>query len=109
METKTKFDIEDTVCFLSADDCLYDGHTNNKWIKENEIFVVVGMIHEIKIETGGSGSVGITYRIRVIPNNSKEQWLWLPEEMLSPDIVQLGIDVSKRFYVSGVREKRKNL
>jgi len=105
METKTKFDVNDTVCFLSADSKLYDGHVNNTYLKENEIFVAIGMIYDIKIETGGNNRINITYKVKVHPNNNPEHWLWLPEEMCSPDIVQLGIDVSKKFYVSGKPKK----
>jgi hypothetical protein len=108
MEIKTRFNVEDTVFFLTTtQDILAMGdHPQNK------PFVCEGIVTSFRIGYQYEKLV-ISYTVKVRNgrcNDGSINWKWMEVEegWLAPDLVQLGQNVSNRFRVNAlVKENEK--
>ena len=103
MEIKTKFNIKDTVYFLTANQDYLDN--DERTLKLGEVFVCKGEVGQIDIHcnyTETHDNVCSVY-IRV-PNGTKQ--VQVHEDFCAADPTQLGVDVTNRYYKSGENNKK---
>jgi hypothetical protein len=100
MEIKTKFDVGDTLVFLTTDTSFMN-YSDNDY---NKAFVCEGIVESIRFELK-HGKQEIVYTVKV--RNATRQghnWIDVNEQWCAPDVVQLGQDVSNRFNVHRLKE-----
>jgi len=100
MDIKTKFNVDDTVFFLTTTQDIFamGDHPQNK------PFVCEGVVTSFRIGYKYE-KLGITYTVKVrngrcADNSINWKWMEVEEGWLAPDLVQLGQDVSNRFKVN---------
>lgn len=102
MEIKTKFNIKDIVYFLTTNQDYLDNA--EKTLKVGEVFVCKGEIGQIDIQYNNE-SHDIIYSVYIkVLNETK--LIRVHENFCAPDLTQLGVNVTNRYYKSGENNKK---
>jgi len=100
MEIKTKFDVEDTLVFLTTNDAILNGSSGNP----NKPFVCEGIVDSIGFEfKHGKPTTVYNVMVRELGRDGYK-WVEVDEKWCAPDATQLGLDVTHRFRFHGVKE-----
>jgi len=99
MKVKTKFDVGDTVYFLSAEPDYIDQNNSDHHLKIGEVFVIKGKVGNIHITGKSENKYDVEYRVCIRALGGVNE-IGVHESMCASDIVQLGVNVSNCYYVS---------
>ena len=100
MEIKTKFNVGDTLVFLTTN----TSFINYSDMDYNKTFVCEGIVESIRFELKhGKQEIVYTVKVRDAARQGNK-WIDVDEQWCAPDVVQLGQDVSNRFNVHRLKE-----
>jgi hypothetical protein len=109
MEIKTKFNVDDTVFFLTTTDRIM----NFGELADNKPYVCEGIVDSFDI-TYKHEKLVITYAVKVRESRGSGEdglhWMYVEEDWCAPDIIQLGQNVSNRFrvnFINPLKAKKK--
>lgn len=104
MEIKTRYDVKDTVYFLTTIQSYHD--EPEPLLKQGELFVCKAEIGSIDIKANYNGKYDIIYSVYIRISSGGTRNIKVHEDFCAPNHVQLGLDVQNRYYKSGEKNKK---